>query len=119
MTGPEIKPDDVDLDGLFDDARVARPIPTENLMARIAADAALHQPSPSQLDRQAPGAFSRLLETLGGWPTIGGLVTATIAGVYIGFVQPELVIDTVTASEDGAFVSADLWPADAMFFEEG
>lgn len=119
MTGPDNTPDDINLEALFDEVRAAKPVPSSDLMARIASDAASVRPVARSPELKKVGAFAQILDALGGWPTIAGLVTATVTGVYIGFVQPELVIDGISVSEDGAFESADLWPDDAMFFEEG
>lgn len=77
-------------------AEVARsgPVPSAALMSRILADAgqamprkpsAMPVPAVSASGSRAPGWLGRVVGALGGWGGIGGLVSATVAGVWIGF----------------------------------
>ena len=110
------------LDDLFAQARAEQPVPSDAVLSRIAADAAAWQPEPAPRH----GFLAELLEGIGGWPALGGLVTATMAGLYLGFAQPELVSPTglaqlsETGVEDatGEF-SFTVFPGDDLFFEEG
>lgn len=119
MTGSDKKPDDAGLQLLFDAARAARPSPSDDLMARITADAADAQPDRETVRPETPGVFRQILDALGGWPALGGLVTAAATGVYIGVVQPDILGGDVLVFEDAEIGTVDLWPGDAMFFEEG
>ena len=90
-----------DLNTLFDAARAApAPVP-QALTERVLADAAAHSPT-------ATGGWRAWLAVLGGAPGVGGLITATCVGFWIGFAPPAglpdlagLVwgIDTATLSE--------------------
>lgn len=119
MTGSDKMPDDAGLQVLFDAAREARPSPSDDLMARIVADAADEQPDPAMSRAAQPSVFRQILDALGGWPALGGLVTAAATGVYIGFAQPDLLGGDALVFEETEIGSVDLWPGDAMFFEEG
>lgn len=119
MTGSDKMPEDAGLDALFDAARDARPSPSDDLMARIIADAESNQPVLEPHRARPPSFFGQVLDALGGWPALGGLVTAAATGVYIGFVQPDLLGGEALLSEETEIGSVDLWPGDAMFFEEG
>ena len=80
---------DPELETLFQAGRDAAPVPSEALMARIMADAEAETlrraPSPAPARR----ALGRILDALGGWPAMAGLATATLAGVWLGFVAPD------------------------------
>lgn len=77
--------DDHDLEAFFDAARAAQPQMPSGLMARIVADAAVHQ-------RPAP-LWRRAMAALGGPVAMGGLVTATVAGFWLGLVPPQDTVD--------------------------
>ena len=111
----------LDLDGLFAEAKADRPVVDERLTARIIADAqALQQSAPVlQPERVAERPFARALEFLGGWPALGGLVTAAVTGIYIGFAQPSLLTGTIDDVSEPGFATSSFLPGDDMFFEEG
>ena len=71
------------LDALFAEARKAAPVPSDDLMARILADAETEAAA-----REAPAPRPRfwpsLLESLGGWPSLAGLAAAAVTGLWIG-----------------------------------
>ncbi len=122
MTRPP-KPDPLDdaaLDALLKAA--PKPQPSAALTARILRDAATHQPQTPAPVVPERGLFAALADVLGGWPTVGGLATATLAGLYIGFAQPDLLSPADTdfvldLTEEDAL--SGLLPGDALFFEEG
>lgn len=65
------------------------------LTQRILADAEQVQAGlagPVKMARR-PGPWRQFLSALGGWPTIGGLVTACAAGVWIGLAPPSFLPD--------------------------
>jgi len=86
---------EIDLDDLFAEAREQRPEPGPDLMARILADAGQVaaervRSGPAPVAR---GAWRDWLRLLGGWPTVGGLVASTVAGLWIGVAQPAALSD--------------------------
>lgn len=79
--------DDKMLDALFDAAREdAAATPSASLMARVLEDASALQPSaePGAVQGRRDGFWRALLRNLGGWPSVGGLATAAVAGLWIG-----------------------------------
>jgi hypothetical protein len=77
--------EDHDLEAFFDAARAAPPQMPSGLMARIVADAAVHQ--------RPPPLWRRTMAALGGPVAMGGLVTATVAGFWLGLVPPQDTVD--------------------------
>ncbi len=63
-------------------ARARAPEPSEALMARILADADAIRPRRAIAKRSLRERFGTLF---GGWQGIGGLATATAAGLWIGY----------------------------------
>ncbi|KEO52875.1 hypothetical protein TP2_08010 [Thioclava pacifica DSM 10166] len=85
------------LEAVFADARAQAPEPGADFLARVMADAAAVQagfaaPVAASGD-DGPGVLAGIWEALrgafGGWAPMGGLVTAALAGVWIGFVGAE------------------------------
>lgn len=112
MTMAETEDDMQRLNALFDQARSEKSEIPEGLRARILADASLCRQQQQVQNRQnvapAPvraalaGVFDRslnaarqFLRAVGGWPAMGGMVAATVAGVWIGLAPPEFVPDPV------------------------
>ena len=101
--------DEFDLDDLLADARSARPVPPDDLMVRILANA---EEVAALRERPLPIAPTRpvwrdWLMTLGGWPAVGGRVASTLAGLWIGVAQPAALSD-LAASVWGERVSVNL-----------
>ncbi|MCF6231811.1 MAG: hypothetical protein L3J36_01725 [Rhodobacteraceae bacterium] len=87
-----------ELDQLLANARA--PEMPGGLSARMYADADLVQAGFQATEVKAksnvpPGIWAQLLHLLGGWPTLGGLVTAGAVGVWIGFAPPSFLPDPV------------------------
>jgi len=74
------------LETYFEAARASPPIMPQGLLARIQADAAAAQPKPAARWRD-------WVKALGGVPALGGLMTATCVGVWIGIAPPEQLPD--------------------------
>jgi len=74
-----------DLEAAFDAARNAPPQMPIGLSARILADAEANLP-PAPL-------LQRLMAAIGGTASLGGLVTATMVGLWIGVAPPNGVGD--------------------------
>ena len=132
MTEPTKHQEDAMLDALFEAGQDAGPTPSEALMARIVADATQMQPEISAETvppKSEPSVLARLRDALGGWTGVGGLATATMAGLFFGFSQPNLVgltsqagFETAIDAEFGEgedWADAEVWPGDDLFFEEG
>ena len=106
------EPQDETLEALFAEARALRPAPSADLMSRLLADAERDRPRPVATRPSARGAWREWIAALGGWPAMGGLVAATVTGVWIGAAPPpelssllpslwgEPVSVTVEADED-------------------
>jgi hypothetical protein len=77
------KMDDQALEGLFDAARANPAEVPDDLMARIMQDAQDLQPKPIGT------GWRGWLNAIGGLPAMGGLVTATCVGFWIGVAAPD------------------------------
>jgi len=78
--------DDLALESLFDAARADPPQVPEALMARVIADAQTFQPNIARTRWQG---WQGWLRAIGGLPALGGLVTATCVGFWLGVAPPE------------------------------
>lgn len=84
--------DTTGLEPFFDAARGQAPALDDALMARIMADAeavASAREAPETPPR--PGWFSRVMQGIGGWPAVSGMVTATVLGLAVGISPPALL----------------------------
>ncbi|MGB3313755.1 MAG: dihydroorotate dehydrogenase [Albidovulum sp.] len=62
------------------------PVPSNAFMERLVADAERVQPRPAAAGRDFfEPLWARLTAALGGWQGFGGLATATVAGLWIGY----------------------------------
>lgn len=112
MTMPDSKDfgEDPMLDAFFDAGRAAAPQPSAALMARVLADAGEVQaaalepvgPAVSAAPGRRFGPLGLLLAALGGWPSVAGLASAAVAGLWIGVAQPDMAayVGLETASTD-------------------
>lgn len=80
---------DAELDDLFQTARRQTQALPDGLAQRILADAHAQQSTPAQ------GIWPRMRDALGGWPGLGGLVAAGMAGVWLGFAPPDVMPDPI------------------------
>lgn len=101
------------LEDLFSAAQSTAPV-SEGLRARILADAdaVLEAETKPAAAAASSSWWSNLWQELGGWPAAAGLATATVAGIWIGGVQPDLPstllsIDASTTSLDSFFPDYD------------
>ena len=76
------------LEALFAEARALRPVPSEDLMARLMADAERERPQPAVVSAAPRSGWRDWISALGGWPAMGGLVAATVTGLWIGTAPP-------------------------------
>ena len=110
-------PHDNEMDDLFARARDLDTAPSDDLMARVLADAAAVQAGFVAVSTQPMptlGLWGQLREALGGWPSLGGLAAATVAGVWIGVAPPASVAD-VTAGFWGEAITVPMVPGDLGF----
>ncbi|MFO7758576.1 MAG: hypothetical protein R6V26_08870 [Roseovarius sp.] len=85
-----MKSDDHDhaaLEAFFHAARRTAPAPSEDMLARVLADAETVRTA-AQVRRPGTARRARLRDRLGGWPAMAGLATATLAGLWIGAALP-------------------------------
>ena len=99
------------LDDLFAEVRSVAPEPSEDLIARVLADAVAPLPKPVV---PPPSLFTRALDLIGGWPAAGGLVAATMTGLWVG-VAPPAAVEDLTASLLGDQVSVGFFTDDFGF----
>lgn len=86
MNEPGKDTDDRMLESLFDAARADPPHVPDALLARVIADAQTFQP---EIARTGWHAWRGRLRAIGGLPALGGLVTATCVGFWLGVAPPE------------------------------
>lgn len=112
MMMTEIERSDKDVVALFATARRDGSFPSADLLARVLQDAESEQPNPRTPARVArSNVLSRALVAVGGWPSLGGLVAATVVGFGIG-ISPSTMIDTPAASLFGQSDTLSLYDAD-------
>lgn len=111
-----------DLDSLFAQARGTGALaPSDQLMARVLADAAALQPQAPGLARAPaaarPGFWALVLAALGGAGMLAGMTTAVLAGLWVGFAQPvgEGVFAAVLGSDTATI---DMMPGIDALLEE-
>lgn len=104
-------PNDDMLDDIFAQARSVAPVPSDTLIARVLADAV--PPVPTRTRQVRRGLLARLLEVIGGWPAMGGLATATVAGIWVGVAPPASVADLM-ATLIGDEISVSLFSTDLV-----
>lgn len=120
MTDTDKTTADAELDAFFEAGRAEDFEPSADLMARIMADAEA-QIIPVQAVVRRPRLFAGLIESIGGWPTLAGMATAGVFGVWVGFSQP-IGLDAVAQQllgETDTIYLVDLVPAFSDEFEEG
>jgi len=94
---------DRDLEASFAAAQRHVPPVSADLMARVLADAEDLQPAAPEIARPVrANLFDRLVDACGGWPALGGLVTATMVGFWIGISPPSLIEEPTASLFEGA-----------------
>lgn len=89
---------DAELEAFFRSARDMAEAPSTSLMSRVLADAYAEQDAISAASATMPppvapprGFLAGFFEAIGGWPAMAGLVTATAAGLWIGYNPPDAI----------------------------
>ena len=111
-----------DLNAYFDAERAAGVTPSADFLGRVLQDAKVVQKLPA-ISVTAPqqGLFANLVAAIGGWPTLAGMATAGIVGIWLGFSQPagiDRVAEQIWGASDAGYL-VDLAPEFADEFEEG
>lgn len=110
MTDPEIKA----VDAALTEAADQTPQVPDALMAAVLRDAAQLQPAPTR--EAAPvrvSLWDSFLDLIGGWPAMGGLAAAGMAGVWLGFAPP-VALEGAAAQLLGTVQTVDLLGADVL-----
>lgn len=124
MTDPQMKTDaEIDdvLEAVFAAGRTAAPEPSAAFLARVLAEAeavqagfgaagfgaAERRPAPAR-----QGLWSGVLAALGGWGGAGGLASAAMAGVWLGFagVQGSGTLTSLLAAPEEVVGTLELIP---------
>lgn len=99
------------LDDLFAEARRTAPEPSHAFLARVIMDAEVQQTvaetarlrPTADVEQASParGLLGALRAAFGGWGPLGGMLTATVAGIWIGFAGADR-LDLLTGGIFGA-----------------
>tara|TARA_R110002051_G_scaffold74641_3_gene135961 strand:- start:1759 stop:2115 length:357 start_codon:yes stop_codon:yes gene_type:complete len=109
------KSDDSFLDDLFDAAQAQAPVVPDDLMARVLIDAQRAQAV--QITAPKLSLFAGFLDMIGGWPSVGGLAMAGVAGLWFGVAPPQ-ALSIWTAELIGTPVTVDLFGDTNAYFTE-
>ncbi|RWR12975.1 hypothetical protein [Paenirhodobacter populi] len=96
--------DDRMLERFFAAARDAVPVPEPAFLTVLMNEAEAALPARPQR-RAAGGRFTGWLALLGGWKAVGGLATAAVAGLWIGFAGVERLLPATDSA--AGLVEAD------------
>lgn len=129
---PGSMPDDPALEAALAALRAVPPAMSDGLAGRLLADAYAMQPAAPVFEAPvmalpASGRFGpRLLAALGGWGAVGGLTTAGLVGVWIGFNPPAIiagvadgVLGTSLAADSEAMEQVEFLPSFDDYLTEG
>jgi hypothetical protein len=89
---------DFDLDAILSDARMAVPTPDDAFFRAILSDAqSVLDDVMSEPVQAAIPWWRQLWADLGGWPTVTGLATAAVVGIWIGLSADTLFPQNATS----------------------
>jgi len=109
------------LDAAFAAARTSAPAPSDDLLNRIMmdADAVLNNAERMRTPpRIRPSWREMLFDAIGGWPSLGGLAAATVAGLWIG-ISPPAVLGDYSVLLSGETIEVPVWGTDILAGLEG
>ena len=119
-TKNDMRPD-ADLDSLFLQAQ-ATPIDAgDAFMARVVADALAAQPGPRSIAVRPSrrGVWARMAAAVGGAIAVAGIGTAAMAGLVIGYVQPEPMVSFASSMGFVTVENLEFFPDfDALLTED-
>ena len=107
----------VALDRLLAERAGAPAAPSADFLARVAAEGLAEQPKGRDI-AAAPPRRTGWVTRLGGWPALGSLACAGVAGLAIGLAAPE-GLTGLASGLVGETVVVDLLPETAAFGLEG
>ncbi|PIE11054.1 MAG: hypothetical protein CSA72_06075 [Rhodobacterales bacterium] len=106
------------LDALFAEiAEEPAPEMSETLSARIMGDALREMPTPLEPAPAPRSLWESIRAAVGGWPSLGGMAVAGVAGLWIGIMPPVMVQD-ITARMMGDSVSLTVLSDGALSLED-
>lgn len=116
-----------ELDHLFSEARKSPVRMPDDLTQRILADAEMVQggfaaPLPDPVAGRKPQAmFAQIRAVFGGWSALGGMVAASMVGVWIGVSPPEFAtgVDGLLPVISGDLDLFDSYGLGSTLMEEG
>ena len=88
--------EDEALEALFEASRAQTPAPSDDFLARLAAEADASVPVS---ERPVPTA-SPLFRNLKTWFAASGLTSAAVLGLWVGFVMPDMINTLSLTTED-------------------
>lgn len=100
-----------EIDDLLADVASAKPPVLSDLMARVLIDARQVQPQSVAVTEQ--GLWAAILDMIGGWPAVGGLAMAGVAGLWIG-VAPPTGLENMATTMLGSTQTVDLFGGDML-----
>ncbi|MDF1727015.1 MAG: hypothetical protein P1U53_04605 [Sulfitobacter sp.] len=107
---------DAELELLFEEARAEPPRMPPGLMARVLAEAEIEQPA------LRGSGWRDWLSILGGAPGLGGLVTASAFGLWLGMAPPDALPDVaglfLDATGTETLEGTELWNDGGWIAEE-
>ncbi|MEM8774623.1 MAG: hypothetical protein AAGF53_06290 [Pseudomonadota bacterium] len=108
-----------DLNVFFDAARQAPLEPGADLLMKVQNQALEVQVQGAKKASEQPKRrFADFLEALGGWPSLAGLSTAAVAGVWIGVAPPDsLALTAQTLLQSDVDVLSDFTVGFGLFEE--
>lgn len=105
MTDAESK----ELDNLFAEMRDDMLTPSDDLMARVLADADALQPdAPAFVPAEPKSSWAGFMELIGGWPALSGVAAAGVAGLWLG-VAPPASVEQIASDVLGTTESVSLF----------
>ncbi len=103
--------DQIELDNLLAQTALMKPVVPQDLMARVMIDAEQVQPRSNDVARR--GIWASVLDMIGGWPGVGGLALAGVAGLWIG-VAPPVGLESMATTVLGSTQTVDLFGGDML-----
>jgi len=118
---------DQELDDVFAQEAANEQTLSPALMQRILEDAdqVLAAQKAPEISARPAGQFTlwhSFISAIGGWPGIGGLATATVVGIWIGFSPPAAIdelAETYLADKNSAYDFGDFMPSIDDLLSEG
>lgn len=100
------KSDDEIFDALMSEARASDVSVSDGLMTRVLSDAEVLQNKPEDAGFEIPPAsiWSQFMSVIGGWPALGGVAAAGVAGLWLGL-APTAALDGLAADLVGGTTS--------------